>query len=364
MLPLLARLSATLLLAWFTAGTGRAATAPLAVPEVAARAAHTATTLGDGRVLVAGGCVVDGCGDATESTVLVGEDGRSFVAGPSMSQPRDGHTATVLGDGRVLLAGGYLGEGQPPTQTVDVFDPATDRITPTSPLLERRGGHTAARLGDGRVLVVGGWVGHRTATASVDIWDPATETFVAGPPLPVALEALTAVTLRDGRVLVVGGLRRPEGAWDGALLFDGATDQWVKVGPLAQARFKHALVALPDGRALVIGGTADDQTLLATTEIFDPVAGVFTPGPDLVAGRYKVDGAAVVLADGRVVVAGGGPGIELLDVAARTSVVIADSGWASFSTVSDLGSDRVLVLGGYDREIRLARSAEVVSTRL
>ncbi len=129
-----------------------------------------------------------------------------------------------------------------------------------------------------------------------------------------------------------------------------------RIGPLRHPRFKHAMVALPTGQVLVVGGTDDDQQLLTNTEVFDPRSGDFHAGPSLANGRYKLAGATAALPDGRVIVAGGGPGVELIDLSAGTSRTVPmgamDQTWASFSTVSVL-PDQVLVLGGYDQRIDL-----------
>ena len=113
------------------------------------------------------------------------------------------------------------------------------------------------------------------------------------------------------------------------------------------------MVTLPSGQALVIGGTTDDQDLLADTEIFDPATDEFRPGPRLRNGRYKISGAAV-LPDGRVVVAGGGSGVEVIDPSTGISrpVPEAGQGRASFSTVG-LSHGTLRVIGGYDEAIRL-----------
>jgi hypothetical protein len=107
---------------------------------------------------------------------------------------------------------------------------------------------------------------------------------------------------------------------------------------------------------VVVGGTTDDRQLLSSTEVFDAVAQTFRPGPALQSARYKLGGAVVALPDDRVVVAGGGSGVEIWDLATGSRPVDAsETGRASFSTVSLTGS-RVLVVGGYDEQIRLTRT--------
>ncbi len=324
------------------------------VPELASlaeRAAHTATPF-HGSALIVGGCVTDGCSQATSSVVSVSAEG-TVTPRPELLSPRDGHVAAALADGSVIVVGGFRAEGEPPLATAETLDPEAEAWQPTGPLKVGRGGHAAAVLGDGRVLVAGGWIGSQTYTDSTEIYNPTTRRFARGPDLPRAVDGLAAASLPDGSVLIAGGQMRPEVATGAAALIqpDGSLRQ---VGPLSQPRFKHAMVSLPTGEVLVIGGTDNDHRLLASTEVFDPRTNTFRAGPSLVNGRYKLGGAVAALPDGRVIVAGGGSGVELIDLSAGTSRTVQTLAgvWASFSTVSVL-PDRILVLGGYDRRIGL-----------
>jgi len=121
---------------------------------------------------------------------------------------RDSHTATLLPDGRVLVVGG----GCPPTQkcqdhavVAEVWDPQTATFEPAGSLAQLREGHTATLLPDGRVLVVGGsgWDGGDLASA--EVWDPTTASFSPAGSLAQGRRGHTATLLPDGRVLIVGG---------------------------------------------------------------------------------------------------------------------------------------------------------------
>jgi hypothetical protein len=333
---------------------------PVGLDLVAARAAHTASSLTSGEVLVAGGCVVDGCGEATANTFIVAGDGSSARAGPGMLSPRDSHTATVI-RGDVYLAGGFSGEGVPPLATVDVYRAGSSAIEPFGTLTQARGGHAAALMGDGSTaLVAGGWIRSRTYASSVEILDPALGV-VSAPDLPWAADALDAVTLADGRVLVTGGQIAPGVATDAAAIYDRAAASWRVVGPLTTARLKHSSVLLDDGRVFIFGGSPDDERLLATTELFDPVTGTFDVGPPLNEPRYKMPGGAVALPNGRVLIGGGGRTVELVDVPNATTDVVAKlDGRDSFGTLSALADDAYIVLGGYDERINLSRDYTVV----
>jgi hypothetical protein len=132
--------------------------------------------LADGRVLFTGGCSSSGCGGVEQSAASDVYDpmtGR-IERGPVMAVPRLSHTATLLLDGRVLLAGGYGGEGEPPIASIEVFDPTTETFTALGPLREARADHTASLLSDGRVVMAGGRGVDGSNLRSVEIVDPTT----------------------------------------------------------------------------------------------------------------------------------------------------------------------------------------------
>ncbi len=329
--------------------------------EVQGRAAHTATTLPDGRILIAGGCVADGCSEASNTTFVVSSDAATVTAGPTMSEQRDAHTATLLGDGRVVLVGGYPGEGAGVLASIDIIDTDSNRPARQTPLSQPRGGHAAALTSDGSVLVVGGWVRSQTYTASTELVDVANDETrqVAG--APYAADALDAITLHDGRILITGGQVAPGEATSQAAVFDPASESWARVGDMATARLKHFSVLLGDGRVLVMGGTPDDDELLSSTELFDPVTNTFSPGPDMAEARYKFPGGALVVDGDRVIVAGGGRTTEIIDLKSGTSKVIAEADTtASFATLNQLESGDLLVIGGYDEQIQLRHQAFII----
>ena len=344
-------------------GIATAETSVVSFVALAERAAHTATTLSTGDVLVVGGCVTDGCSVATAETFIVSSDGTSAVRGPNLSGPRDGHTAHALANGNVVLIAGYAGEGRPPLASIEVFDAESGKIRSLDDLTVQRGGHASALLGGDRVLVVGGWIARRTFTSSAEIIDTSSGSVSEAAQLPVALHAMDAITLADGRVLVTGGQVDLETGTNRAWLYDSTSNVWLETGAMTDRRFKHFSVLLPDGRVLVIGGTPDDREILSTTEVYDPVSGSFKAGPDLLEPRYKLPGGAVAVAGGHVVVGGGGRTIEVLDVDDGISTLIEDLGTqGSFGTTTALGDGLILVLGGYDQRINLRRQVRIVPT--
>ena len=131
-----------------------------------------------------------------------------FRAVGDMTEARFHHTATLLDDGRVLIAGG-LSVADGLLSTTEFWDPATETFTSGPPLDVSRFGHTATRLADGRVVIIGGAVGVGNAfvgTRQVELWDPATGAFrAAGRTLVPRSGGLSTVLLADGRVLIIGG---------------------------------------------------------------------------------------------------------------------------------------------------------------
>jgi len=200
--------------------------------------------------------------------------GSGFRAGPALTGPRDGHTATRLDGDRVLMAGGYAGEGMGGLRAVEICDLA--RCRPTGEMAGPRGAHGATRLRGGDVLVAGGFDRGRALRRS--------ERFAGGRFRAVArwrvrarrtarrccataASSSAAAPARTGRALAT------------AELYDPASDRWSPAGRLGEGRTKHAAVRLPDGRVLLVGGARDRESRgrLASTELYDPPRGASHP---------------------------------------------------------------------------------------
>lgn len=326
------------------------------------RAVHRATTLTDGRVLFTGGCTTPGCGGVDSGARSALFDAASKItAGPSLHQPRLSHTATALDDGRVLVVGGYPGEGRPPTGSIELFDPRTDSFTTLGSLATARADHTASLLSDGQVLIAGGR-GVHGALDSVEMIDPTSGRTVDAPALPQPRSAQVAVTF-DGGVLLVGGTTVSDRAVATTVRHDSVTGRWGPGPTLDRARVKHAAVSLPGGGVLVIGGSgsAESRVGFADTEVLGPGDDHFRPGPRLPEGRYKLTDATAALPDGRVAVAGG-DSVVVIDPATSVVRVLTPSlGTArAFQTLNVVSDDRVLVAGGYDGTVVPSASAWLV----
>ncbi|HZJ70030.1 MAG TPA: kelch repeat-containing protein, partial [Planctomycetota bacterium] len=131
--------------------------------------------------------------------------GREIHRVATLSTARAAHTATTLASGEVLVVGG-MADGEPSTASVELFDPAHGTVRELDPLATPRAGHTATRLVDGRVLVAGGYDGDYLT--SLEVFDPATGRFSAAGSLVEGRSGHTATLLPDGRILLAGGVGR------------------------------------------------------------------------------------------------------------------------------------------------------------
>jgi hypothetical protein len=355
------------LVAALTVRSGKRGSAVAAAPRVlpvgrmsVERAAHQATLLRDGRVLITGGCGGPGCDTIHASTELYDPASRSFRPAASMSTARASHAAVALPDGRILVAGGWTGSAA--TASAEIYDPAADRWTPAGRMTAARASLIAVPLRDGRVLIVGGGGGRLGDLASAEVFDSVASRFSAVGSMRTNHYLATA--LSDGRVLVTGGQDSEGKVLRTAELFDPATDEFTPTGSMAVPRVKHAAARLPDGRIMILGGSNGHsyRGRYRSTEIYDPRKGTFSPGPDLRWRRHKIRDAVAVLPSGAVLVAGGAVRPELFDPAGGAFVPAVGelSGPQMFATATLLPTGDVLVLGGYDERTRPSASAWLI----
>ena len=318
------------------------------------RAAHTATLLADGRVLVAGG--MEGAGTSAELFELVPE---KFVPTGALTSERSGHSAVLLPNGKVLLAGGWAGPAV--SRSAEIYDPATGTFAATGAMHHARSGYTATLLpGSGQVLLIGGFDGNERL-ASAELYDPQSGTFASTGAMGEARAEFASALLADGRVLVAGGNRARGEVLASAEIYDPASGSFAPTADMTIVRHKHAATALADGRVLVTGGSdpRDGRGQYASAEIYDPGKGRFTAVGDMGARRFKIQRAVVLLPNGEVLLAGGAAQAELYEPSSNTFRPAKGSLGAAlaFTTATALKDGRVLIVGGYDPSIQATASA-------
>ena len=245
-----------------------------------------------GRVLVAGGFRQDRGPPTTDSVEVYDPSRGTWSSTGSLAEKRLFHTLTLLQDGRVLAVGGMpsFGSGATGVEVAEVYDPSDGTWTEAGSLQEVRRWHTATLLEDGTVLIAGGMIGELESLQSAEIYDPASGWSPVGS-MSEARALHTATRLPDGRVLVVGGLRDQGSAEFGlyvsgpplasAEVYNPSSGTWSPVESMSEKRSYHAAVLLEDGRVLVIGGTGEGQLMLDSTELFDPSTGTWSaPGAE------------------------------------------------------------------------------------
>lgn len=267
-----------------------------------ARQNHTSTLLGNGKVLVAGGQggVAGGLGLASAETYEPGT-GSFSPAGP-MAGPRYYHTATLLADGKVLVVGGKASQAGPDVlASAELFDPGSNTFTPTGSMSEARYWQTTTLLANGKVLVSGGYGIAGGPLSSAEIYDPATGLFTPTGRMGTPRYGQTATLIAStGQVLVAGGYGSTY--LDSAELYDPTTGTFAETGFLTFPRYFQTATVLPAGKVLVAGGLAGGYPL-ATAELFDPVSATFVPTGSMEAERYM--DTATLLDTGEVLVVGG-----------------------------------------------------------
>ena len=184
-----------------------------------------------------------------------------------MATPRGWHTATLLLNGNVLVAGGYSSGGNA-TASAELYDPTTGNFSLTGSMAVPRQSFTATLLLNGKVLVTGGLQNINSA----ELYDPATGLFSITGIMAVPRQSFTATLLPNGEVLVAGGYSEvliPEPITASAELYNPATGNFSSTGSMTTTRENHTATLLTNGKVLIAGGdNAGSGYPIASAELF------------------------------------------------------------------------------------------------
>jgi N-acetylneuraminic acid mutarotase len=286
------------------------------------RQQHTATVLQSGQMLVSGGNYGSGyagvSNDVFDSGEVYDPTSNSWSSAGTMSTPRYEHTASLLANGTVLVAGGndLVGTCSCTTfvSSVDLYNPASNSFTATGALVTARYAHTATVLANGMVLVAGGF-GGATSTlqsggaplASAELYNPTTGTWTATGSMTTAHMNHTATLLPSGEVLVAGSYTG-SATTATAEVYDPSSGTWTAVASMSTPRQSQGAALLPNGTVLIVGGLNGASSAVigvGTAEVYDPTSNTWTPSGGMVTARQFF--VLNALGDGRIRFDGGSP---------------------------------------------------------
>jgi hypothetical protein len=346
-LPLLLLGAGLLLVQPCAADSGFTATGSLAT----ARLYHSATLLPNGKVLVAGGI------DSTFNRIVVSAElydpasGTWTGTGDMYQGGLAAHTAILLPNGKVLAAaGGVFSEvAFQNSDKAELYNPASGTWTSTGPHVQTYN-RSATLLLNGNVLLAGGDSQlDNNGFASAELYDPASETSTPTGSLGTARSHHMTTLLPNGKVLVTGGYDSSGNFTTSAELYDPASGTWTATGGLNAARIGHTATLLANGKVLVVGGR-NSSGGLASAELYDPASGAWTATGSLTTAR--VGHTATLLPTGKVLLAGGTNGgvlasAELYDPASGAWTATGSLTTARVGhTATLLSNGNVLFAGG------------------
>jgi hypothetical protein len=310
------------------------------------RAGHTATLLRDGTVLIAGGMLRNG--DFSQAAEIYRPATNRFTPTGNMLVPRVGAAAALLPSGRVLIVGGWHN-----TDEAEIYDPQSRSFTLAGHMSQRRARPTLTVLNDGTALITGGEVDGDTlaATASAEIFDERSGRFSEVHAMHVPRSTHTATLLRDGRVLIVGGSSGRGKITETAETYDPKSRSFTLVGVMSVPRYKHAACLLDDGSVLVVGGSdaRDWNGAYDSAEIFNPQKNAFHSAGKMSQARFKLPDA--VLVSGDAVISGGASGVAVYREKAGNFAEVAGPPDTErfYPSATALKDGRVLLAGGYPK---------------
>lgn len=267
--------------------------------------------LRDGRVLIVGG--ENDSGVAVNSAEIYNPRTGRWTLTSSMINARVNPTATLLKNGKVLIVGGYsVNSDCCALSSAEIFDPRKSSFTATGFMAVARRNHTANLLSNGRVLVAGGYNGQDGNTDgsgnvnAPELYDPITGTFDATGNMSSARRYPTATTLLNGKVLIAGGYDGNSAAMSSTETYQARTGSFELSGDMLVPRGRHTATRLLNGQVMVAGGYDSSGQTIASAEIYNPKTGTFSSTGSMTIPRWRH--TETRLLSGDILIAGGSDG--------------------------------------------------------
>jgi N-acetylneuraminic acid mutarotase len=285
-----------------------------------ARESHTATLLSNGNVVVAGG---QGSGNVIANTEVYSPTTRAWTTSGNLNTARASANAVLLSRGSVMVAGGCVSaclSGN--TKTAELYNSVNGSWSYTGSMTTARVYFGMVLLSSGKVLAVGGCTGQNSngctgVTATAEIYDPSTGKWSATGSLKTARGAFTATLLQSGKVLVAGGINSAGNPIKSAELYDPSTGKFTFTASMSAARDEHSATLLASGKVVVTGGENNSSVSTTKSEIYNPSTKTWSSAGNLSTARQEH--TAVLLSNGKILVSGGNK------VTASTTTVLSSA---------------------------------------
>ena len=314
-----------------------------------ARASHTATLLPNGFVLVAGGAGENNA--ALASSELYHPASGTWSSTGNLHVARVSARSVLLSNGMLLTMGGCISNDclSSTTRSAEIYNPASGTWTVTGSMRTARAEFVAVLLPSKKVLVAGGCTSFNSngciaVTTAAELYNPATGTWTSTGAMRAARMAMTGTVLMNGKALIAGGQTAASDALGSSELYNPAAGSFTLTGKLITPRSDHTATLLTSGFVLIAGGENVNGVSISKAELYNPVTGTYAATGNMPSNRQEH--VAVLLPTGRVLVSGGS------NVNSTTTTVLASCAtynpatrtWTTASTMKNARVDHTATL--------------------
>jgi N-acetylneuraminic acid mutarotase len=270
------------------------------------RDGHTATLLANGNVVIAGG---ENNNQALASSEVYSPTTGAWTASGNLKVARSSARALLLPNGAILMAGGCVSNcAGVTTATAELYNSVNGSWSSTGSMATARTYFGMVLLPSGKVLAAGGCTGLNAngcsgVTSKAEIYDRSTGTWSATGSMTAARATFSLTVLANGEVLAAGGINGADNPQGSAELYNPSTGKWTATGKMITARNEHTATLLASGNVIVAGGENASGVTTNKTEFYNSSTGKWTASGNLNVSR--LEHTATMLPNGNVLVSGG-----------------------------------------------------------